>query len=128
MSEKRIKELGWVASSKKDLMEFPLDIQKEMGHALYIAQQGGKHKSDKPLNLAGRLFWRLCKVMATARIAPCTRYSLTRLCMCSMPFRKIQNRHQNVKQDMDLVEKRLIAAQQIHKEWLIRQNKGTKNG
>ena len=33
------------------------------------------------------------------------------------------------KQDMDLVEKRLIAAQYMHKEWLARQKKrGIKNG
>lgn len=44
------KKLGWIASSKKDLMEFPSDVRKEMGHALYIAQQGGKPKNAKPLN------------------------------------------------------------------------------
>ncbi len=33
------------------------------------------------------------------------------------------------KQDMDLVEKRLAAAEQMHEEWLTRQNKkGNKDG
>lgn len=49
MNGKKAKELGWIASSKSDLMEFSRDVRKEMGHALYIAQQGGKHKDAKPL-------------------------------------------------------------------------------
>ena len=44
-----MKELEWIGSSKKDLLEFPMDIRKEMGHALYMAQKGGKHKNTKPL-------------------------------------------------------------------------------
>ena len=30
-------------------MKFPPDVRKDMGHALYIAQEGGKHKNAKPL-------------------------------------------------------------------------------
>jgi len=44
-----MKELDWVGSSKKDLLEFPQSIKKEMGHALYMAQEGGKYKDAKPL-------------------------------------------------------------------------------
>lgn len=44
-----MKELEWIGSSKKDLLEFPIDVRKEMGHALFIAQAGGKHKNAKPL-------------------------------------------------------------------------------
>jgi phage-related protein len=44
-----MKELEWIASSKRDLMGFPEGVRKEMGHALYIAQGGGKHKDAKPL-------------------------------------------------------------------------------
>ena len=49
MDEKNVKGLCWIASSKGDLMKFPTDVRKEMGHALYIAQGGGKHKDAKPL-------------------------------------------------------------------------------
>lgn len=44
-----MKKLEWIGSSKRELLEFPLNIRKEMGHALYIAQEGGKHKNAKPL-------------------------------------------------------------------------------
>lgn len=44
-----MKTLEWIASSKRDLMAFPLGVRKEMGHVLFIAQGGGKHKDAKPL-------------------------------------------------------------------------------
>lgn len=44
-----MKALGWIGSSKRDLSEFPRDILKEMGHALSMAQEGGKYKDAKPL-------------------------------------------------------------------------------
>ncbi len=43
------KELVWIASSLKDLREFPEDVRQVMGFALYVAQSGGKHLSAKPL-------------------------------------------------------------------------------
>lgn len=49
MKENKMKELDWIGSSKKDLLNFPTDVRKEMGHALYIAQAGGKYKNTKPL-------------------------------------------------------------------------------
>jgi phage-related protein len=43
------KELVWVASSLKDLREFPDGVRQVIGFALYVAQCGGKHVSAKPL-------------------------------------------------------------------------------
>ena len=42
------KPLSWVGSSKKDYMEFPEAVQKDMGNALGLAQFGGKHPAAKP--------------------------------------------------------------------------------
>jgi phage-related protein len=39
----------WVGSSRKNLREFPGVVQDHMGYALYVAQQGGKHRDAKPL-------------------------------------------------------------------------------
>lgn len=44
-----IKDLDWIGSSKKDLIEFPMSVKKEMGHALYMAQKGEMHGDAKPL-------------------------------------------------------------------------------
>lgn len=44
-----MKPLGWVGSAKEDLLSFPGDAIREIGHALYVAQGGGKHPAAKPL-------------------------------------------------------------------------------
>jgi phage-related protein len=44
-----VKELGWIGSTKSDLLTFPDEVVREIGHALYVAQEGGKHGSVKPL-------------------------------------------------------------------------------
>lgn len=43
------KPLRWVASSKKDLMAMPEDVQDIFGYALHLAQIGQKHPDAKPL-------------------------------------------------------------------------------
>lgn len=43
------KPLRWVASSKKDLMAMPEDVQDTFGYALHLAQAGQKHPDAKPL-------------------------------------------------------------------------------
>ena len=44
-----LKPLGWIGTARDDLLAFPEKVVREVGHALYIAQQGGKHPSAKPL-------------------------------------------------------------------------------
>jgi len=41
------KPLHWVASSKKDYLAFPVDVQHKMGYALGLAQLGAKHPGVK---------------------------------------------------------------------------------
>ena len=47
-----MKTLKWVGSSKKDLKEFPVEVQQEMGYALHLAQNGGMYENAKPFNLS----------------------------------------------------------------------------
>lgn len=42
-----LKSLEWVGNSKKALFEFPEEVRKEIGYALFIAQNGGTHESAK---------------------------------------------------------------------------------
>ncbi len=44
-----MKEVIWLGSSKKDLIAFPEDVRRMMGHALLEAQRGGMHPDAKPL-------------------------------------------------------------------------------
>lgn len=41
------KLLYWEGSSKKDFKEFPIDVQKDMGVALFVVQLGGTPDSTK---------------------------------------------------------------------------------
>lgn len=43
------KPLFWVGSSRRDLRGFPEQVKDVMGHALHLAQLGGKHPDAKPL-------------------------------------------------------------------------------
>lgn len=45
------REVIWVGSSKKDLIEFPDDVKDEMGYGLHLAQQGSKHPNAKPFKI-----------------------------------------------------------------------------
>ena len=42
------KPLFWIASSKDDILTFPEAVKDEIGHAIRVAQFGGKHPSAKP--------------------------------------------------------------------------------
>lgn len=44
-----LRPVGWIGTSKEDLLTFPDAVVSEIGHALYVAQKGGKHSSAKPL-------------------------------------------------------------------------------
>ncbi len=44
-----MKELVWIGSSREDLKGFPKEVREEMGHALRVAQRGGKHVTVRPL-------------------------------------------------------------------------------
>jgi phage-related protein len=43
------KPVVWVASSLEDLKEFPEEVRRAVGYALYMAQLGRKHLDAKPL-------------------------------------------------------------------------------
>jgi phage-related protein len=45
----QMKSVGWIGSAKDDLLGFPAEVVREVGHALYVAQMGGKHAAVKPL-------------------------------------------------------------------------------
>jgi phage-related protein len=44
-----LKPLLWIGSSRREFRTFPEPVKDRMGYALYVAQQGGKHRSAKPL-------------------------------------------------------------------------------
>jgi phage-related protein len=41
--------MTWMGSSKKDLREFPAEVRREIGIALFWAEQGQLHPAAKPM-------------------------------------------------------------------------------
>ena len=50
MSTQARKPIKWVASSKRDLDAMPEDVKDVFGHAIDLAQAGGRHQDAKPLS------------------------------------------------------------------------------
>jgi phage-related protein len=107
-----MKPLGWISSSKDDLLDMPPEVRNAMGHALYLAQCGEKHDDAKPLkgfkgsgvlevvdNFDGDTY----RAVYTVRFADVV-YVL------HVFQKKSKSGIATPKQDMDLVEKRLKLA------------------
>lgn len=45
-----VRRLVFVGSSLDDLRDFPEDVKDEVGYALWLAQNGQKHRDAKPLS------------------------------------------------------------------------------
>jgi phage-related protein len=49
MPSGELRPLVWVGSSYKDLLAFPESVRMHMGYALYLAQNGARHRDAKSL-------------------------------------------------------------------------------
>src|SRR6266850_4417211 len=45
----QIKPVIWLGSTRRDFRAMPAAVKSDMGYALYLAQQGEKHRNAKPL-------------------------------------------------------------------------------
>jgi phage-related protein len=45
----RLRPIEFIGSSKKDLSGFPAPVKQDIGHALFVAQQGGRAPNTKTL-------------------------------------------------------------------------------
>jgi phage-related protein len=110
------KTLEWIGSSKKDLLTFPKDVRKEMGHALYIAQTGGKDKNAKPLKGFGGA--KVLEIVhrdgnGTYRTMYTVQFEEVVYVLHAFQ-KKSKTGIKTPKQDIDVVEQRLKWAQEKH--------------
>ncbi|MDE0157025.1 MAG: type II toxin-antitoxin system RelE/ParE family toxin [Gammaproteobacteria bacterium] len=106
----------WVGSSKNDLKKFPAYVQDQVGFALYQAQLGLKHRNVKSLRnigsnvleIASRYDGNTYRVVYTVQFR--------RVVYVLHAFRKKAKRGISTpKQDIDLIKRRLKAANQHYK-------------
>jgi phage-related protein len=128
MEEIMKKELEWVGASKKDLLNFPLAVRKEVGHALYIAQEGGKHKSVKALKgfVGAKVFEIVLNDVSGTYRAMYTIEFEEVIYVLHAFQKKSKTGIKTDKSDMDLVEQRLKKARQLNQERQKSQHQGKK--
>ncbi len=111
--------LGWIGSSKRDLLTLPREIQRMFGYSLNIAQQGEKDDDTKPLKGFGG-----CSVLeivkndgnGTYRAAYTVKFKDV-VYVLHVFQKKSKTGIKTPKQDIDLIRDRLNEAKRIHEEW-----------
>ena len=114
-----LKPLRWITSSKDDLSAMPAEVRRDIGYALYAAQQGDKHDDAKVLQGFGgagvieviaRHDGDAFRTVYTVRFAGVV-YVLH-------AFQKKAKRGiATPKKEIDLVRKRLKLAEQDYTQW-----------
>ena len=110
------KSIEWVASSKVDLKNFPAYVQDQAGFALYQVQVGQKHRNAKPLRNIGSNVLEIVSRYdgGTYRVAYTVQFSMVVYVLHA--FQKKSKRGISTpKQDIDLIKRRLKAAEQHYK-------------
>ena len=113
-SESR-KPLDWVGSSLEDLKGFPEPVQSEMGYALDVAQKGAKHPSAKPWKGQGPGVFELVENHDgdTYRAVYTVRFEDAVYVLHAFQ-KKSPSGIRTSRPDVELIERRLRAAQQDH--------------
>ena len=119
MSTQARKPIKWVASSKRDLDAMPEDVKDVFGHAIDLAQAGGRHQDAKPLSGFGSAG--VLEVVEDLR-------SDTYRAVYTVKFagwiyvlhcfqKKSKSGIKTPKEDIDLINARLKAAKQDYDTW-----------
>lgn len=113
-----MKQLEWMGSSYKDLLEIPSDVQSMMGYALYLAQVGEKHEDAKPLK--GFKGAGVLEIVDDFQGDTYRAVYTVKLEFAVYVLHVFQKKSKSgiatPKQDIDLIEKRLKLAEQYHQE------------
>lgn len=107
------KPLDWVGSAKKDFLAFPEPVKDEMGNALGLAQFGGTHPSAKPWKGQGPGVFELVEDHDgnTYRAVYTVRFKEAVYVLHAFQ-KKSPKGIKTARIDIDLIERRLKAAQQ----------------
>lgn len=119
-----MKQLEWISSSYKDLMEVPQDVKNVVGYALYLAQLGEKHDNAKPLKgFKGAGVLEIVDDFQgdTYRAVYTVKFEFA-VYVLHVFQKKSKSGIATPKQDIDLIEKRLKLAEQHHREYYDRSN------
>ena len=123
MSKQVRKPIKWVSSAKRDLAAMPEDVKDVFGHAIDLAQAGGKHQDAKVLTGFGSAG--VLEVVEdhqgdTYRAVYTVKFvGWVYVLHCFQ--KKSKSGSATPKPDMDLINSRLKAAKQDFEAWLAQQ-------
>lgn len=112
-----MKPVEWVGSCKEDLLDFPRDVVREIGRALTVAQAGGKHVKAKPLK--GHRGAGVLEIVEnydgdTYRAVYAVKFSEVVYVLHAFQ-KKAKRRIATPQKELDLISRRLKAAEEHHK-------------
>lgn len=115
---KVLKLLYWVGNSLKDLKRMPEQVREKFGHALYVAQKGEKHRTAKPLKgfSASGVFEIVEDFKRNTYRAVYAVKIGDAIYVLHVFQKKSKQGISTPMQDIQLIEGRLIQAQEIHQK------------
>lgn len=113
------KEVVWLGSSLQDLKGLPEEVCNEIGHALCVAQRGGKAPRAKPLS--GYKGASVLEIVEnydsnTYRCVYTVRFEEAIYVLHSF-MKKSAEGSKTPKRQMDIVDLRLKRAEELHEAW-----------
>jgi phage-related protein len=115
------KPLVWVGSSRKDFRDFPEEVKSEMGYALFVAQNGGRHRKAKTFKGTGDAG--VIEVIDDHRSDTFRTVYTVRFASAVYVLHVFQKKSKQgiatPETDIRLIKQRLRDAERLHKETLI---------
>jgi phage-related protein len=108
----------WVGSSRRDLRAFPREVRRELGQALYAAQQGETDPAAKPLRGFGGSS--VLEIVADQKGGTWSAVYTVRYSEAVYVLHAFQKKSKSgistPKSDMDMIHRRLAEAERLHRE------------
>jgi phage-related protein len=113
-----LKPVFWVGSSRRDLRSMPEQVRRDIGQALYTAQQGMTDPAAKPLKGFGgaRVMEIVERYRKDAYRAVYTAHFGNSVYVLHVFQKKSKSGIATPKQDIDLIRQRYAEAERHHKE------------
>ena len=111
----------WIGRSREDLRQFPEDARRDIGYALSFAQRGEKHPSAKPLKgFKGAGVLEIVEDYRGDAYRAAYTVRFTDFVYVLHTFmKKSKSGIKTPKHDIELIEKRLKAAESDYKHWIM---------
>jgi phage-related protein len=113
----KLRPVIWIGSSRRDLRGLPQEVRRDIGQALYAAQQGFTDPAAKPLKGFGgaRVIEIVERYRTDAYRAVYTVHFESAIYVLHVFQKKSKRGAATPKRDIDLIRKRLAEAEQDHK-------------